>query len=155
MKKIIALFFIIGIISCEEKDPCEGVNIDNIQQTLLIELVDSSGNNLIENNTYDANTIFVERDGFKRLPCVYTDESFIPDAFKNLIFLTIYGSKDKDNIWSIYLNDQETEILSIDLSIEDVSCSGTFYKILKVTYNGVTYEVEDLENNSYKISIVK
>lgn len=86
MKKIIAPFFIIGFVSCKEQNPSEGVNIDIKQQTLLIKLVDSSGNNLIVNNTSDANTILVERDGFKILPSVYTDASFIPDVHKNLFF---------------------------------------------------------------------
>ena len=155
MKKILLLITLTVFLSCGEKDPCEDVIIDILQQTLLIELVDSLGNNLIENNTYVADNIYVERDGYKNLPSVYSDESFIPDAYRNLIFLTIYGTEKNENIWTVFLNNEETDTLKIDLKTEDVSCSVTFYEILNVSYNDINYDLIDLGNNTYKITVVK
>jgi len=159
MKKLWPLIFGFALLnSCEEDtDPCEGVIDDVITQTLLIELLDENGNNLIENETYIANTIATERNGFITNPVVYDETQFanLPKELKNVIVVNIFGEENQENIWSIILNEQETDILSIDLEIESTGCSGTFYNILAVEYNQEIRPVEDIGNNTYKIAIIK
>ena len=147
------------ISSCEsnDNDPCEGLILDVISQTLFIEVVNVDGVNLLENGTYDKNTISAEFDGTILTPLVF-DENEVPDLpeeLRNVLGIPIFGENNQKTIWNIHLDENDQDILEINVEIESEGCSGTFYNILEIAYNGVIEEVTDIGNNGYKIVVTK
>lgn len=145
------------VISCKKKDSCDNFTLDLIQQTLVVQIIDSDGNNLIENGTYDATEVFTERNGDIRKPVVFNETELpdLPEELKNVIIVDLFDSKPEGKIIKIHLNDDEIDILSMDLKVLSEGCSGAFYEILEIIYNQETVLYEDIGNNYYIITIVK
>lgn len=144
--------------SCsKEKDPCEGIVLDVTQQLLVVEIVNLNGDNLIENGTYEANTIFTNRNGTKTIPVVYNESQLpnLPEELKNVIVINIFDSKSELNTVSIHLSEEEVDVLSMNLEVKSEGCSGSFYKIIGINYNQEPIEFDDIGNNYYKITVVK
>lgn len=156
--KLLPILAIIFTISCnsENVEPCEGLVLDEIAQTLYIELLDSNNNNLIENGTYNKEDISTLRNGFVANPVVY-DESdiFVPQELQNQIVVRVFGNEGDDNVVIIKLNDSEEDTLTMELKIESEGCSGRFYEIIEITYNGMAKEFTDLGENNYRITVIK
>ena len=147
------------ISSCEsnDNDPCEGLILDVISQTLFIEVVNVDGVNLLENGTYDKNTISAEFDGTILTPLVFDGNEVpdLPEELRNVLGIPIFGENNQKTIWNIHLDENDQDILEINVEIESEGCSGTFYNILEIAYNGVIEEVTDIGNNGYKIVVTK
>ncbi|MFS4468836.1 hypothetical protein [Maribacter sp. 2210JD10-5] len=152
-------FLIILFLSCNnnDSDPCEGLVLDVIQQTLIIEIIDANGNNLIENGTYAALTIFTERNGFQTIPVVF-DKAQLPsvsEELKNVVVVPIFDGNTISHTVNIHLNQDEIDVLTMDIRAESMGCSGTFYEILEIGYNEEKIDFQDIGNNYYKITVVK
>lgn len=157
MGKLIAfLAFLCVLVSCSDNDPCDGFVPDVLTQFLFIELVDTNGNNLIENGTYSLNEIFTERNSDRFPAIIYTEEvDFIPANLHYNIEIGVVGNNGSNNLWSIDLSDDETDTLRMDLSIASQDCNGTFYQINEIVYNNQTLPVQDLGENRFQIQVVK
>lgn len=157
-KSFLVLIATLMATSCsKEKDPCEGLVLDVIQQLLVVEIVNLNGDNLIENGTYEANTIFTDRNSTKTIPVVYDESQLpnLPEELKNVIVINIFNSKSELNTVSIHLSEEEVDVLSMNLEVKSEGCSGFFYEIIGINYNQEPIEFEDIRNNYYKIIVVK
>ena len=159
-KTILTLLTIFYLtISCKnDSDPCTGVESDIISQIMVVEITDVDGANLIENGTYNAKSIYTELNGSKIIPAVYDEIELpgLPEELKNVVIIQVFDSgPDDQNSMAIFLNDQEVDMLSMQLAVQRTGCSGTFYDILEVTYNQEKIIYEDLNNNFYRITVVK
>ncbi|WP_422857983.1 hypothetical protein ACOKFD_11045 [Flagellimonas sp. S174] len=133
-KQLFALLLCILCLSCggNDDDPCSGVIIDPIVQSLFIELVDDEGNNLIENGTFPANGITAEFNRFLITGVVFTEV----DGLENLITLNFLGDGG-ETTWLINLNDQVTDTLIVDLSLNEGECGFSTYTPNSALYNGI------------------
>ncbi len=139
MKKTISFFTLVLLfLSCggsDDNNPCSfphGVVIDPIVQSIFIELVDNQGNNLIENGTFLAEDITAEFNGFLITPVVFTEI----EGLENLIALNFVGSGG-ETTWLINLNEQETDTLVLDLTLNVGECGFSTYTLNSAFYNGV------------------
>lgn len=160
MRKIGTLIMVVMcLFSCNEevKDPCEGLILDIISQTLIIEILDDTGNNLIANGTYNTADIYTERDGFITRPVVYDiyERPNLPEELRNVVIAMISGDENGENVINIHLSEQEIDVLTMKLKIENANCSGVFYEIVQLIYNEQLIPLEDIGNNTYKIIVVK
>ncbi|MET1258719.1 hypothetical protein ABV409_05230 [Flagellimonas sp. DF-77] len=148
----LALFF----MSCDDDDPCGGVIADVLTQTLYVSFENANGDNLIADGTISTSAIFTEFNGF-RSPGLIFDDSLenVPESLRHQLQIPVVGEEDTDNTWAIELSATETDTLILRLRVESEGCSGRFYEILGVTYNGQPSTVIDLGDNNYQIRVVK
>ncbi|PRX56679.1 hypothetical protein [Flagellimonas meridianipacifica] len=135
MKKTLFIVMLcILYYSCgsNDDDPCPEVVIDPIVQSIFIELVDNQGNNLIENGTFPAAGITAEFNDFLITGIVFTEV----DGLENLITLNFLGSGG-ETTWLINLNDQVTDTLVLDLSLNIGECGFNTYTLNSALYNGI------------------
>ncbi|PQV49456.1 hypothetical protein CLV33_10387 [Jejuia pallidilutea] len=152
MKKIaLSLLILLSVFFCKNDDDneidCSLIDIG--PPNIYIELVDANGNNLIENETYIADNITVTFKGYIIENVVFKN---VPSV-ENFIALSVSGSKG-DNTFNIHLSENETDILTLNLSEREVICSVTFYTINETTYNGEIQTLKDF-NGDYLITITK
>jgi hypothetical protein len=151
MKKALFIFVLLLLFnSCKNDD--DGIDcalFDPITKSLYINLVDSDDNNLIENETYNADDITV----------LYNNNTFtnvffnnIP-SLENLIALKISGTQG-DNTYEIQLSENLTYSLILDLTLESTVCDISFFTLNSVSYNDIIQTIEDF-NGDYLITIVK
>lgn len=144
------LFCFLLIWSCKtDKEDIDCALFDPAISSLFIKLVDTEGNNLIENETYIADDIVIR----------YNDSEFKNVVFKNveslnnLIALNLIGVTG-DNQFEIELSGEETDALVLNLTIESKICGYTFYKFNSATYNSILKTIEDF-NGNYLITVIK
>ncbi len=131
-----SIFLFLACVGNDDNDPCEGVIADPIVQSIFIELVDAEGNNLIENGTYPPTGITAEFNGTTITGVVFTEI----EGLENLISLNVIGPGG-ETAWLINLNDQETDTLILDLTLNLGQCGFNTYAFNSATYNG---EVQQL-----------
>lgn len=151
MKKALFIFVLLLLInSCKNED--DGIDcalFDPITKSLYINLVDSDDNNLIENETYNADDITI----------LYNNNTFTNVFFnnipglENLIALNISGTQG-DNTYEIQLSENLTYSLILDLTLESTVCDISFFTLNSVIYNDIIQTIEDF-NGDYLITIVK
>ncbi|MBQ4820922.1 hypothetical protein [Aquimarina sp. MMG016] len=156
MKQIFFLLSLFFMVSCsnDDTDPCSVGVLDTSTdiglQNLFIELVDTEGNNLIENGTYSANDISISYNNSIITGVVFQQVQSI----QYFIIMNIFG-QEGDNIFLINLNDTETDTLILNLSIEPGDlCLPDFRKLNAVTYNEIEQNIEDFEGEN-KITVIK
>ncbi len=151
MKSYLILFCICCFISCknDDKQEIDCALFDPFIPSLFIKLIDSDGNNLIENNTYKADEIKVLFNDYTYSNVVFNDVQGI----ENLIVLNLIGV-DGENTLKIQLSNEVTDTLILNLTAESHICDWTFFKLNSAIYNGVLQELEDF-NGNYLITVVK
>ncbi len=141
----------------------DGAIIDPITQTIYIELVDTNGNNLIANGTYNGLDITAEKDGFIIRPVVFDETQFsnLPESVKDIIVLPLFGEED-DNTWLLNLNENVTDTLVVNIKHGDPDACGFFlFEVLEVSYNEIEQDIEpfavfDTDSKiDFKITVVK
>lgn len=139
------------LISCDKEDEtfeldCSAVN--GFTESFIIELVDSDGNNLIENGTYASEDITVLFNG--------ANVGGVPinEDFNTIINFALQGEGTVDYL--VLLDEQTTDTLRLDLTIDSfLTCGGPDYTVNSASYNGEMQElIEGFAENS-KIIVVK
>lgn len=150
MKPFLFLFISsIFILACNgNDDDIDCSLVDCAFQSISIELVDTDGNNLIANGTYQQSDIVITKDGNQLNSNLDTSD---------IIFFEIQG-KVGSNIYEVKLNENETDILVLTLSGERIKtgCCGPYFQISSISYNGEDKEGELKEENYFqKITVIK
>lgn len=146
VKFILASFSLLFLMTCDKEiEDCSAVSC--LAQTITLEVVDSEGADLIENGTYPIEHISVAKGE--------NEVNAYQDALATGVQFFLSGTEG-ENIYTLTLNDAETETLVLNLSIANPGseCCSPIFEIDDATYNGSTIEVIN-ENNVYKIIIVK
>lgn len=150
MKTIGTLLCFLILFSCkDDKDEIDCSLFDPANPNLYIKLLDSNGNNLIENNTYKPNEITVSFNGQTITNVVFTTVK----GLENLITLNVMGTEG-NNQFDIKLSNSETDVLIMNLSLISQKCGWKFYKLNSVTYNDEIVSIKD-ESGNYSITVVK
>jgi hypothetical protein len=151
MKFFLLLFCYISLFSCKNDDEPEidCALYDPFIRSLFIKLIDSEGQNLIENNTYMADDITVLFNGYTYTNVVFNDVQGI----ENLITLSVIGI-DGDNTLKIKLSEEITDTLILNLTADSQVCGWTFFTLNSATYNGVLQQLEDF-NGNHLITVLK
>ena len=146
---LLSLFILLS--GCSDKDnesiDCSVIDIGN--PLLLLKITDASGNNLIENETYNAENISI----------IYNDNTFnevVIDNYaslNNFIHIPLFGT-DIERTFKINLSETETDVLIVNVKLEEGLCGYIFTIPLSGTYNGNSITIEDY-NNNYLITVVK
>lgn len=150
MKTIVTLLCFLILFSCkDDKDEIDCSLIDIQVKMFLIKVVDSEGNNLIEDETYIANDISI----------IYNNNTITNvviknfEDYKNLIGLNIFGVEG-ENTFIIKLSEEEMDTLVLNLSFKEAYCGLRFYTLNSATYNNKSITFEDFHGN-YLITVVK
>jgi hypothetical protein len=151
MKYLYVIVCFLCLTSCknDDKEDIDCALFDPAISSLFIKLVDSDGNNLIENETYKADDITVLFNNYTTTNVVFKD---IPEL-NNLIALNIHG-ENGNNTFKIKLSENEIDTLILNLKAESSICNWTFFKLNSATYNGIVQTLEDF-NGDYLITIIK
>ncbi|MGZ0015535.1 hypothetical protein [Yeosuana sp. AK3] len=151
MKYFSLLVCFLCLFSCKnnDKEDIDCALFDPFIANLFVKLVDSEGNNLIENNTFIANNITILFNGNTFTNVVFTN---VP-GLENLMALNLIGV-DGNNLFEIKLSDKETDTLIMNLTTESKVCGLTFFKLNSVTYNETFQTLENF-NGNYMITVVK
>lgn len=153
MKYLILLAMSLPIlIGCSKNDSSDELNCelyDPAFPSLNVRLVDSAGNNLIENGTIDPNFISVEGNflgaGFRFNPA---NEFAVPDAeirqFDNTIGLFLpYQSEFQ---YSVRVGDTQTVNIDFSAALKNIPCDLSYFKP-----NGAIYNNENLPITEFSI----
>lgn len=139
--------------SCKTNDDVI-CNFDPIPlKNVFIKLVDTNGNNLIENNTYIKSDIQVTFNGFTNTNPFFEN---IP-KLKNLIAVTATGNEG-DNNYEIKLSSTKTDTLILNLTeniLGSESCPYSIFTVNTANYNGITQNLEDFYSSDYLITVIK
>jgi hypothetical protein len=151
MKFFFLLFCSLSLFSCKNdvEPEIDCALFDPFISNLFIKLVDSEGQNLIENHAYIADDITVFFNGNTYTNVVLND---VPDI-ENLITVNLIGV-DGDNTLINHLSEEVTDTLILNLTAESQICGWTFFTLNSATYNGVLQEIEDF-NGNHLITVVK
>ncbi len=158
-KYMLLVCSIVFSIACSNtEDPlngeCQG-SIDTAPSGVFyIELVDSVGNNLIENGYFDRAIIASKLNGAD-----FDYQTLIPyenPDFENLLIVYTIGTEG-DNRWLLTLSETEVDTLDFNMASEDIRfvsegilyCGGRFI-LNSANYNGMNIP---LKESTYKIPI--
>ncbi len=122
-----------------------------IESILFIELVNTEGENLIENGIYNPDDITIGFNGNIFTGVVFTGVQGV----ENVIVLNVFG-EEGDNTFDINLSDTETDTLILNISKEEISdpCIQLVITVNEVIYNGESKELQDFEGG-FLITVVK
>lgn len=138
MRNLYFLIFTFLFLSCEitEKEAADCAAVSCLADTVVLQLVDNEGNNLIENGTYKKGDIKVFSEGYNR-----GEVSSIPD-FGNVIFVTLSGGEG-DVDYEITLNETQVEPLGLNLAIlrDGGDCCPPDYKVKSAIFKGEEQEI--------------
>jgi len=113
-----------------------------VSNNLYINLVNTQGENLIENDSYQADGISINNlsNGTTSTNLVLENV----EGLENFITLGAIG-QDGDNTFEINLSSTETDILILNLTVERIGgdCPQTIYKLNTAVYNGEAQQVQD------------
>lgn len=151
MKFFSILFCFLCLFSCknDDKEDIDCALFDPAISNLFIKLVDSNGNNLIENEIYKADDITILLNNYTATNVVFKN---IPEL-NNLIALNIHG-ENGNNTFKIKLSENETDTLVLNLTLESTICGFSFFKLNSATYNDKAQTIEDF-NGNYLITVIK
>jgi len=152
MKHLLYIFLILGVFSCKNDDEIDCSYYTSIaSKSIFIKLIDSNGNNLIENETYAANTINIVFGDYTFTDVVFEDVLGI----ENLIALNIFGNQG-DNQFRINLSENETDLLILNIDKQETvnPCVGHIFTLNSATYNGVIQTLENFDGD-YLITVIK
>jgi len=152
-KQLRSFFFLIVIFllfgSCNSDD--DSINcllLDPLPEFFFIELVDSNGNNLIENGTFNAEDISVTVDGEV---VGGRDFQFVPET-NTIAISEREGDLRNNSNYIITLAQGVQDVLNLTLSAsEEDQCGFIVYTATFASYNGVEQQV--LDNFSFGQSI--
>ncbi len=154
MGKILRFLFLSSlIVSCSKsEDPldseCQGIIDTAPPGVFYIELVDSIGNNLIENGFYMRSQITTKlnEEDFDHQTLISYEDSNL----ENLLVVYPIG-KDGDNRWLLNLSETDVDTLDFNMSSEDIRyvsdgvlfCGGRFV-LNSASYNGKNINLEEI-----------
>lgn len=119
-------------------------------EELVLEYVDADGNNLIENNTYNAHDISLEYENGTR-----TEVMDLQNEDTKYLVWVVGFSKGKNAI-SVTLSPSETDkMLLYATEVDFSSCTGPLFAIDSVFYNGEKQAVKKMSDWIKKVSITK
>ncbi|GAA4305164.1 hypothetical protein [Aestuariibaculum suncheonense] len=146
---LLCLFILLS--GCSDKDKesidCSVIYIGN--PLLLLKITDTNGNNLIENETYTAENISINYNN-NTINDVVIDDYPQLNAFINV---PLFGT-DIERTFKINLSETETDVLIVNVTLEEGICKYIFTIPLSGTYNGNSITIENY-NNNYLITVVK
>lgn len=152
MKQItLILLAIICINSCSSDDSVACFAV--VRPSLLINIVDADGQNLIENGFYTADDIVIRNDN-SEFPAIPDPTN---DSIGNFIQIPIVGN-DGINNFLIEFSENETDTLVLDLQVElsDPVCNSFSTSLEEAIYNEQPTEVTTFSDNFNSIiTIVK
>lgn len=151
MRKVLVFFTAIFIISCGKTDDpldgeCGGVLDYANAGIFLIELVDLTGTNLIQDGTFNPNQITTSiKGGDKRGVFDNFDASLSRDTIR-IYTVGIDGS----NRWFLHLSEVDTDTLDFTLSSKEERAflDGILYCGSPQTLNSASYNGKPIEFNS-------
>ena len=154
--KRISLFILLSffLFSCANDDNEPEIAcdlIDAISSNLFIELINTEGENLIENGMYNPNDITIDFNGNTFTNVVFTEVEGIQD----FVAVSIFGD-DGDNTIEIRLSETETDTLVMNLTRMETEgpCAQFVFQLNSATYNGVSRELQDF-GGDFLITVVK
>lgn len=150
MRNFIIFLCFLSIWSCKtDKDDIDCSLYDFESRSLFIKLVDTEGNNLIENETYNADDIIILFNDYEIKNVVVKNV----ESINNLVVLNLIGTAG-DNEFNIKLSNTEIDNLVLSLTAESAVCGYTFFKLNSVNYNGNNKIIEDFKGD-YLITVIK
>lgn len=150
--KVLLLLSGMFFLSCSDlNNDIDCSEVDAFFQQIFIEIEDEFGNNLIENETFDRDEIGV----------FFNDAQVggVPEfgINNNFIRLQLLGDNG-DNEFMVRLNEFETDILNLDITVELVEergCDIEFRVLNAATYNGFDQIVETLQDGQRIIRVIR
>ncbi len=150
IKKFYCLVLIVSVFSCANDDGfvVQCAAIDYAVPSLLIELQDINGANLLENGTYNPNevNITVNENSVSRI--TETENGRVIEV---LLSNTV-NSRDA----TVTLSATETDVLRLNLNSSSTGfpCFFPIFTVEEAFYNGTEQTIEHLEFNQ-KITVIK
>lgn len=142
--RVLIVFVFVLIISCNKNDD-DGINcgtFDAELPLLFVKIIDTSGNNLIENGTINPTNVNVEGDfstaSFQFIPANEFDDI---SEFDNSLALSIPNESTFQ--YTINLDGFESIVLDFTAELTRIPCNIAFFKPIGVNFN--THELELLE----------
>lgn len=157
MRKTISLWSAIFLIACGNNDDlldgeCVGV-IDYANAAIFqIELVDATGNNLIQDGLYDPNQITASING-EGIKDVF--ENFDTSVSRDTIRLYTIGNEGS-NRWLLHLSEMDTDTLDFTLANKEerILYDGDLFCGSRQILNSATYNGKSLDFTSDSEGIV-
>ena len=128
--KLKLLAAVVLLSACKNDDGLDCSLVDcMVDQLFAIELLDSQGNNLIENGTFELTKIIVSANGNDLFVNTTTTENYL---------LFYYKGENGRQTYDIQLNSSETDTLVLDLSKKEGQhkCCGPYFDVDEASYNG-------------------
>lgn len=164
MRKTVFLLLVLLSSSCIEDDggcvkatPFDLLSFKSSSQNqvlneqLLLEYLNESGENIFENNTFDPNQVTLGKNGeyYSEVVDLYNEET------KYLIW--VYGYSEGKNVYSISLapTSSKIEILTVYTTLTDFNgCTGPQFAIDSVFYNDEKRATKELSGGLKKLTIL-
>lgn len=154
MKKIILLIITVTIfMGCSKNEDEEEIDCslyDPIFPSLYVRIVDSTGENLIDNGTIDPNNISVEGDfpgaGFQFVP---ENELLNSDADLRELdnSLRLFNPNESTFQYTINLDDiDETIKINFTAELTRIPCDITFFKPIEGVYKNQALELREVRS---------
>lgn len=134
-------------ISCNNTD-C--ITDDPIFRSLFVKLVDSDGNNLIENGTFNSEAIIYQFSDATYTGVVFNDVQ----GLENLIIINLRGP-ELSHSYEIQLSESQIDILELSLLEidKDDPCGFSYFIPEDASYNGIDQMIEDF-GDDFLITVV-
>ncbi len=151
MKSIYTCLLLCAFLFSCNSDDTQCLTILPVSSNLFIELVNTEGENLIENGTFQADAITIDFNENTFTNVVFTNVA----GLESFIGINIFG-EDGDNTFTINLSDTETDVLVLNITREETGgpCSQSIFTLNSVTYNGESKELQDF-GGDFLITVVK
>lgn len=155
MKSIYAfilLSFFLFSCNTDDDDPIVACSLEiPVASNLYIELVNTAGENLIENGTYIPADITINNNGGTFTDVVFTE---VP-GIENFVAVGVFGN-DGNNTYEINLSGTETDILLLNLTREEIGdpCPQIVFGLNSAIYNDASKDIQDF-GGDFLITVVK
>lgn len=154
---VLVLMFMLGCSNDDEPQECGGIIDFAPSPSFIVELIDNSGNNLIESGYFNKNDIMAKLDEQNYSDIITTDLVIT----KNVLHLPTYVGKEGINQWIIKISETIQDTLNFNLTLvntrikeENILFCGTFLDLDEAAFNGKDIALEVSEDQRFFGSIV-
>lgn len=150
MRKTFLLPIIFLFIACADDESVDCATLDVVTKNILVEVVDSEGNNLIQNGTYKAEEISVRLKNSQTC-CIGGVFEDVP-GLETLISVQLLP--ETETFYIIELSNEEEGELVVNNELESSECFGMIPTAISATYNSTSLQSRDFDSDTLLFTVM-